>query len=181
MLVVLVLVSVAVVELVIVPFCCLFTCPLTLSMPPFVCFSFYFCGNSLFFLAFDFLGFQIPQEVSCKDPLGMQSKLIPDSAITASSTLAPATLLYAPGNARLHYTGEAGHYGGWIPAVSDHRQWLQINFGRDTQVTGIATQGFYHGLYYVKSYTLQYTDNRGFLQQYQPVTHTKVNILDNDV
>ena len=110
----------------------------------------------------------------------MQDKLIPDSAVTASTTLAPATLLYVPGNARLHYKGKFGRYGGWIPAVSDHSQWLQINFGRDTQVTGIATQGFYHALYYVKSYTLQYIDDRGFLQQYQPETHTKVNILGND-
>ena len=128
-----------------------------------------------------FLGFQIPQEVSCKDPLGMQSKLIPDSAITASSTLVPTTLLYAPGNARLHYTGGIGRYGGWIPALSDHSQWLQINFGRETQITGIATQGFYNVLYYVKSYTLQYVDDRGYLQQYQPEAHTKVNILGNDV
>ena len=107
----------------------------------------------------------------------MQDKLIPDSAVTASSTLAPLTLLYAPRNARLHYKGGVGRYGGWIPAVSDHSQWLQINFGRDTQVTGIATQGYYHGLYYVESYTLQYIDDRGLLQQYQPESHTKVNIL----
>ena len=110
----------------------------------------------------------------------MQDKLIPDSAITASSTLAPLTVLYAPGNARLHYKGGVGRYGGWIPAVSDHSQWLQINFGRDTQVTGIATEGFYHELYYVKSYTLQYIDDLGFLQQYQPETHTKVSISGND-
>lgn len=107
----------------------------------------------------------------------MENKLIPDSAITASSTLAPLTLLYAPGNARLNYKGAAGRYGGWIPALSDHSQWLQINFGRETQVTGIATQGFYNVLYYVKSYTLQYIDDSGYLQQYQPESHTKVNIL----
>ena len=111
----------------------------------------------------------------------MEDKLIPDSAITASSTRASSSLLYAPGNARLHYKGGGGRYGGWIPAVSDHSQWLQINFGRETQVTGIATQGFYNVLYYVKSYTLQYVDDRGYLQQYQPEAHTKVNILGNDV
>ena len=105
----------------------------------------------------------------------MQNKLIPDSAITASSSLPPTTY-YAPGNARLHYKGETGRLGGWIPKVSNHGQWLQINFGRVTQVTGIATQGFYNALYYVKSYTLQYFDDRGFLQQYQPETHTKVSV-----
>ena len=137
-------------------------------------------NNSLQFSRVVFLGFQIPQEVSCKDPLGMQSKLIPDSDITASSTLASTTLLYAPGNARLHYKGTVRRFGGWIPASSDHRQWLQINFGTDTQVTGIATQSFYDAPYYVKSYTLRYIDDRGYLLQYQPETHTKVNILGND-
>lgn len=107
----------------------------------------------------------------------MQNKSILDSAITASSTLFPTTLYYAPGNARLHYKGETRRLGGWIPELSNHGQWLQINFGRVTQVTGIATQGFYNVLYYVKSYSLQYFDDRGFLQQYQPETHTKVSML----
>lgn len=109
----------------------------------------------------------------------MQDKLIPDSAITASSSLAPSSS-YGPENARLHLKGGFLPEGGWVPLVSDRSQWLQINFGGNTQVTGIATQGFYHALYYVKSYTLQYIDDRGFLQQYQPETHTKVNILGND-
>ena len=111
----------------------------------------------------------------------MQSKLIPDSAITASSTLVPTTLLYAPGNARLHYTGGIGRYGGWIPAVSDHSQWLQINFESDRHVTGIATQGYHQRHYYVKSYTLQYVDDRDYLQQYQPEWHTKVSTMCNVV
>ena len=128
-----------------------------------------------------FLGFQIPQEATCKDALGMQYNLIPDSAITASSTLVPTTLLYAPRNARLHYRGGVGRLGGWIPEVNDQHQWLQINFGRETQVTGIATQGFYNALHYVKSYTLQYFDDRGFLQQYQTESRTTVNIcMGND-
>ena len=84
---------------------------------------------------------------------------------------------FVPGNARLHYKGGFSRRGGWIPAESDQHQWLQINFGRDTQVTGIATQGYHDGLFYVKSYTLQYVDDRGYLQQYQPEWHTKVNIL----
>ena len=111
----------------------------------------------------------------------MQYNLIPDSAITASSTLVPTTLYYAPRNARLHYRGGVGRLGGWIPAVNDQHQWLQINFGRETQVTGIATQGFYNALHYVKSYTLQYFDERGFLQQYQTESRTTVNIcMGND-
>ena len=107
----------------------------------------------------------------------MEDKLIPDSAITASSTLASSTLLYAPGNARLHYKGGGGRNGGWMPAVSDHSQWLQINFGSKRHVTGIGTQGYHQGPFYVKSYTLQYVDDQGYLQQYQPEWHTKVSIM----
>ena len=52
---VVVLVLVVAVELVvIVPFCYLFTCPLTLFMPPFLCVNFYFRGNGLVFLALFF-------------------------------------------------------------------------------------------------------------------------------
>ena len=109
----------------------------------------------------------------------MEDQQISDSAVTASSTMAPSTLLYAPGNARLHYKGGARRNGGWIPAVSDHSQWLQINFESDRHVTGIATQGYYQGLYYVKSYSLQYVDDRGYLQQYLPEWHTKVSIMCN--
>ena len=111
----------------------------------------------------------------------MEDQLIPDSAITASSTLVPSTLLYAPGHARLNYKGGGGRNGGWIPAVSDHSQWLQINFGSDRHVTGIATQGYHQGLYYVKSYSLQYVDGSGYLQQYQPEWHSKVSIMCNVV
>jgi len=108
----------------------------------------------------------------------MQDKLIPDSAITASSTLAAPSFMYAPANARLHSKGEFSPKGGWMPEDSNRGQWLQINFGRDTQVTGIATQGYHNGPFYVKSYTLQYADDRGYLQQYQPESRTKVNILN---
>ena len=106
----------------------------------------------------------------------MQDKLIPDSAITASSSLAPSSS-YGPENARLHLKGGFLPEGGWVPLVSDRSQWLQINFGGDTQVTGIATQGYYNGPFHVKSYTLQYVDDRGYLQQYRSEWHTKVNIL----
>ena len=152
-------------------------------MPVLFCLKFYCCcfyiQQQLCFSHLVSLGFQIPQEVSCKDPLGMEDQQISDSAVTASSTMAPSTLLYASGNARLHYKGGARRNGGWIPAVSDHSQWLQINFESDRHVTGIATQGYYQGLYYVKSYSLQYVDDRGYLQQYLPEWHTKVSIMCN--
>ena len=120
------------------------------------------------------IGFQLPEEMpSCKDPLGMESALIPNSAITASSQL---TLATGPENARLNYEGAAGRYGGWRPARNDHSQWLQVNFGREKQVTGIATQGYYDALQYVTSFTLRYSNDGNYFQQHQPDSHTKVNV-----
>ena len=107
----------------------------------------------------------------------MESGLIPNSAITASSLLTPA---YTPENARLNYKGGAGRYGGWKPAKNDHSQWLQVKFGRKTRVTGIATQGYHNALHYVKSYTLQYSYDSNSFQQYQPESHTKVTFAEVD-
>ncbi|KAL9955702.1 hypothetical protein ACROYT_G037062 [Oculina patagonica] len=107
----------------------------------------------------------------CKNPLGMESGLIPNSAITASSELTPA---YTAANARLNFKGEPGRVGGWIPRRQDRSQWLQVNFGKETEIMGIATQGYYNTLNYVESYTLQYSHDGSSFQQYQPESHTKI-------
>ena len=120
-----------------------------------------------------FIGFPIPEiPQSCRNPLGMESGQIPNSAITASSQLTPA---YGPENARLHFKGAPGRVGAWIPLSNDHGQWLQVDFGRETQVTGIATQGYYHAAHWVTSYSLQYSNDGSYFNQYQPKTHTKVH------
>ncbi|XP_078346610.1 uncharacterized protein LOC144631901 [Oculina patagonica] len=123
-------------------------------------------------------GFTIPNVVSsCKDPLGMESGSIPNSAITASSKWNER---YGPENGRLNFEGASGRYGGWFSAKNDHSQWLQVNFGRETQITGIATQGYYNSLRYVKSYTLQYSHDGSSFKQYQPESHTKIFSGNND-
>ncbi|XP_078346809.1 EGF-like repeat and discoidin I-like domain-containing protein 3 [Oculina patagonica] len=112
----------------------------------------------------------------CKNPLGMESGLIPNSAITASSELTPA---YTAANARLNFKGKPGRVGGWIPRRQDRSQWLQVNFGKETEIMGIATQGYYNTLHYVESYTLQYSHDGSSFQQYQPESHTKVNLCES--
>ncbi|CAH3183147.1 unnamed protein product, partial [Porites lobata] len=115
-------------------------------------------------------GFPIPELPTCRHPLGMESGHIPNSAITASSKL---SIVYGPENARLHYQGEAGRVGAWIPLHQDHNQWLQVDFGSVTQITGISTQGYYNADHWVKSYTLQYSDNGYSFKPYQQNGHTK--------
>ena len=117
------------------------------------------------------VGFPIPELPTCRHPLGMESGHVPNSAITASTKLSSA---FGPENARLHYQGEAGRVGAWIPLHQDHRQWLQVDFGSVTQITGISTQGYYNADHWVKSYTLQYSDNGYSFKPYQQNGHTKV-------
>lgn len=52
--------------------------------------------------------------------------------------------------------------------------WLQVDFGAETQVTGISTQGFYDSDFWVKSYSLRYSNNGSYFEQYQPESRNKV-------
>ena len=104
----------------------------------------------------------------------MENLDIPNSAMTASSQLSTA---FIPANARLNYKGATGRLGAWIPAVQDHNQWLQVDFGSETQISGISTQGYYNADHWVKSFTLSYSSSGSNFQQYQPEGYTKVQFL----
>ena len=97
--------------------------------------------------------------------LGMQNGRLPDSALTASSMLSAT---YAPRMARLH-RGRS-----WIAKTQDHNQWFQVDFGVETTITWIDTQGRQDGKQWVKEYTLRYSDDGSYFTQYQPEGYTKV-------
>lgn len=123
---------------------------------------------------FSLLGFPIPQVPTCRKPLGMENGVIPNSVIQASSQL---NIHYAPENARLNYKGTTVggvRYGCWIPLVSNHNQWLQVDFGTQTQVTGISIQGCYHADYWVKKFSLRYSNDGSNFYHYQPDSYTQV-------
>jgi len=105
----------------------------------------------------------------------MESRHIPDSAVTASSQIGAA---WGPENARLHFQGAPGHVGGWrpfIPPSLDSSKWLQVDFGTETQVTGVATQGYHAANYWVTTFTLSYRGTgSSYFKQYQPDGYTKV-------
>ena len=71
--------------------------------------------------------------------LGMESGAIADSQITASSEY---NAYHNPRRARL-YTKETDDYssGAWSSLTDDLNQWLQVDFGKVTPVTHVATQG----------------------------------------
>ncbi|XP_056414161.1 coagulation factor V [Hyla sarda] len=95
----------------------------------------------------------------CSAPLGLENYKIKDEQITASSYKTPWFLSpWVPSLARLN---KAGSINAWQAKSNNNQQWLQIDFLVKKKITGIMTQGATSltSELYVKSYTVQYSDN----------------------
>lgn len=103
----------------------------------------------------------MPSFTDCSAALGMQSRVIPDSAITASSQRTSGHATY---RARLHNYPQmpfsiSVDSAAWCPSTSQAGEYLQIDIGRVVYLTKIATQGrpYYSITYqYVTKYQLKY-------------------------
>ena len=97
--------------------------------------------------------------LGCKEPLGMQSGVIHDSQITASSV---NNNNQSPVQARLFKLG-------WTAAFDDLKSWLQIDLGSYKIVTRLATRGSSQSVTgsWVTSYRLQYSDDGFMFHFYQ--------------
>ncbi|CAH3038827.1 unnamed protein product [Porites evermanni] len=122
-------------------------------------------------------GFPIPKVPPCQVQLGMQNGKLPNSALSASSQW---NSYYGPENARLHFHPQSGRNGAWIPKKQDHHEWFQVDFGIETQVTRIETQGRQDASEWVKAYTLRYSLDGSYFKHYQPSGHTKTFVANND-
>ena len=89
-------------------------------------------------------------------PLGMESRAIHDSQISASSTWPPN---HAAQQARLHFKVGGGKAGDWSSLRNDKNQWLQVDLQQSTRVRGIATQGRNGYGQWVTQYKLQYGED----------------------
>lgn len=89
----------------------------------------------------------------------MESGAISDSQLTASSEL---NSYHAIRRARLH-TKETDAYsrGSWVSATNDLNQWYQVDLGKITPVTHVATQGrnSFSPTQMVTKYKLQFSDD----------------------
>lgn len=107
-------------------------------------------------------------EAACsgEEALGLESGLITDQQITASSSWNTA---HGKQNARLNRQAARGKTSAWSAGSNDLNQWLQIDFGRNVKITKLATQGRNdYGDQWVKSYTLAYSaDGSNVFQTYQ--------------
>ncbi|XP_043928298.1 coagulation factor V isoform X2 [Protopterus annectens] len=95
---------------------------------------------------------------SCSAPLGMESGLIKNEQITATS-FKPAWFGYswAPHLARLNMKGNINAW----QAKASNFQWLQIDLQQVMKITGIITQGasYFKTEMYLKSFALHYSND----------------------
>ncbi|EDO48081.1 predicted protein, partial [Nematostella vectensis] len=74
----------------------------------------------------------------CNRPMGMKSRRIKSSQITASSSY---NANHKPSLARLHLARNGRFTGGWAAAVNNYHQWLQVDFKKPSRIVRVSTQG----------------------------------------
>lgn len=74
----------------------------------------------------------------CNKPLGLQSRRLPDSKITASSEY---NQFHAARLGRLGQIKRGKFVGAWCARHNNHYQWLKVDFGRPMKITKVCTQG----------------------------------------
>ncbi|XP_078344006.1 uncharacterized protein LOC144629649 [Oculina patagonica] len=100
--------------------------------------------------------------LECHDALGMESGLITDGQISASSEW--DSVGYAAILGRLNFNHTASKNGAWSALTNDANQWLQVDLGSYyTKVTRVATQGRNnpdaHVNQWITQYKVQYSNN----------------------
>lgn len=109
------------------------------------------------------LTFFFYSSANCRSPLGMESGAIPDSALMAFSTFERDFEKYGPKRGRLHLRKPSpGYRAGNVKA---NQSWIMVELGKETVVTGIATQGYGDTAMeeWVTKYTLMFSTGSVFL------------------
>ncbi|XP_061601849.1 contactin-associated protein-like 4 [Cololabis saira] len=94
----------------------------------------------------------------CHSPLVSS---LPASSFRSSSQLSSS---HGPGFAKLNRREGAG---GWSPLTSDKGQWLDLDLGRRTQITAVATQGRYGSSDWQAAFYLMFSDTGHNWKQYR--------------
>lgn len=71
----------------------------------------------------------------------MENGAISDGQLSASSYYSAQSGEYPASRARLYHERITHQTGGWAALTSDINQWLDVDFGTQYRVTGVATQG----------------------------------------
>ena len=116
-------------------------------------------------------------QTECRiQPLGMESREIPNEAVNASSVWAPE---HEPWQARLNNIKTNGSTGSWSSGSIAIGQYLQFDLGKERVVNKIATQGRSSTVYFqwVTSYKLLFSLDEANWNEYQNNGVVKVNAL----
>ena len=109
--------------------------------------------------------FDALKSIGCLQALGMESGVISDKQITASSQW---DFNHAPFQGRLHFQKLTFKAGSWSARTNDLHQWLQVDLGsKYTKVTRVATQGRNDVFQWVAKYKLTYSDDAVSFQFYR--------------
>ena len=100
----------------------------------------------------------------------MKSGKVPNSAITATTSF---DQYHGPERARLDTVKSGSYAGAWIPQSQDTGEWIQVDLGKITKITGLATQGRQDAKQWVKSYSITYSVEGG---PFLPYNDNQVNI-----
>ena len=93
----------------------------------------------------------------CTAPLGMESGLIKDSQITASTQ---HDARHAVTHGRLNFKARGQTFGGWSTRWSNVNQWIQVDLLGYKKITRVATQGRNRDYnQWVTKYKLLYSDD----------------------
>ena len=86
----------------------------------------------------------------------MESRKITDGQITALTELNAS---HGATNGRLNFKAGVGKTGAWSALRNDVHQWLQVDLGAKTEVTGIQIQGRQDADQWVTSFTISYSSD----------------------
>ena len=94
----------------------------------------------------------------------MESTKITDGQISASTEFNAAQ---DATNGRLNFKAGGGKTGAWSALRNDVHQWLQVDLGAKTEVTGIQIQGRQEADQWVTSFTISYSGKGTAYTPYQ--------------
>uniref|UniRef100_A0A3Q2C9B7 Coagulation factor V n=1 Tax=Cyprinodon variegatus TaxID=28743 RepID=A0A3Q2C9B7_CYPVA len=116
----------------------------------------------------------------CSVPLGLESGLIEDSRITASSEA--SSWFNGDWKASLARLNKQGAVNAWRAKENDMNQWLQVELPNVKKITGIVTQGAKSigKEMYVMKYALQYSDNGIHWTYYTDIRDLTVKVFDGN-
>ena len=106
--------------------------------------------------------------------LGVESKAIPDNQLTASSQFNND---HGAHRGRLNMQKEGSKRGGWISRHRNLNQWLQVDLGIVTTVSGVATQGRADYPQIVTKYKLEYSLDGKTFQYYRETGQTVDKVI----